>query len=182
MLEYYKKKEMKKIEMEVLKEEKKRLRETKKKLLEEQLLIRKRKRLEKDDSSESDSEGHMSCQESDISEIEERSEGEEEALPVTSIKDLKEGDFILVEFKGGKRMVSVFVYLCVIQKIISINELEVMGLKSTDRTKKSFVVKENDISNIKFKQILGKLKNPNIVAIGERVSYQFLHSLPIKEI
>lgn len=183
MIEYFKKKKMKKTETEKLKEERKKLRETRQKILEEKKLKQKSKKqkIEEFETSDSSSEDQMSVRESDDSISDEKSNGEEEVTEIVSLKDVREGDFILVQFKGGKRMVSNFVYLCIIQRIISSNEIEIMGLRSTDARKHTFIPKENDISLISFKQIVGKTSNPKVVLTGERVSYQFSHTLQVKE-
>lgn len=183
MIEYFKKKKMKKTETEKLKEERKKLRETRQKILEEKKLKQKSKKqkIEEFETSDSSSQDQMSVRESDDSISDEKSNGEEEVTEIVSLKDVREGDFILVEFKGGKRMVSNFVYLCIIQTIISSNEIEIMGLRSTDARKHTFIPKENDISLISFKQIVGKTSNPKVVLTGERVSYQFSHTLQVKE-
>lgn len=183
MIEYFKNKKLKKTETEKLKEERKKLRETRQKILEEKKLKQKSKKqkIEEFETSDSSSEDQMSVRESDDSISDEKSNGEEEVTEIVSLKDVREGDFILVEFKGGKRMVSNFVYLCIIQTIISSNEIEIMGLRSTDARKHTFIPKENDISLISFKQIVGKTSNPKVVLTGERVSYQFSHTLQVKE-
>lgn len=91
-----------------------------------------------------------------------------------------EGDFLLCEFLGGKRNQSKFVYLCVVQEKTS--HIQVMGLKSTDRAKKEFVPKEQDISSISIDQVIGRVPQPEILTRGERISYVFEKSLPVKEL
>ncbi|CAH1105523.1 unnamed protein product [Psylliodes chrysocephalus] len=123
MMEYYKKKENKKIEAEKQKEANKRAREIKKAELEmkksQKAGTTKKKRViesvSSDESSESMS-SQISLHESDASDWNEMSDEEEEVSEVKSFKNLVEGDFILVEYKGGKRMLYNFIYLCVIQK------------------------------------------------------------------
>ncbi|KAF5288147.1 hypothetical protein FQA39_LY15491 [Lamprigera yunnana] len=124
--------------------------------------------MEKPESSDSSSNEEMSVSGSDDSMWDENSDGEKELTKIASLKDVREGDFVLVEFKGGNRTVSNFVYLCIIQRIMSSNDIEIMGPRSTDTTKKTFVPKEKDISLISFKQIIGKTSNPNVALTGDK--------------
>lgn len=172
MLEYYRKKEQRKVEIEREKEERKRAREMKKMERNTKKIKKKRRKIENKDSSCDSDSNDLSFNESDASEWEEKSDIEEEVIEVSSIKELKEGDFIIVQYKGGKRMVTTFTYLCIIQQIISPEEIEIMGLRSADFLKKIFTVKEKDVSVISLKQVVGKVKEPQMVVTGERVSYQ----------
>lgn len=52
-------------------------------------------------------------------------------------------------------------------------EIKVMFLRSTDDSGKNFQVKENDISYIRFDEVLGILKNPSLKMKGNRIFYQF---------
>lgn len=61
---------------------------------------------------------------------------------------IKEGSFILVSFHGVKRGVKLFRYVCIVQDVLQNSELSVMGLISTDKSKKIYKPKENDISVI----------------------------------
>ncbi|KAF5281295.1 hypothetical protein FQA39_LY05181 [Lamprigera yunnana] len=88
----------------------------------------KKKEMIKIDAEKLNSDEEMSVRGSDDSMWDEKSDGEEELTKIASLKDVREGDFVLVEFKGGKRMVSNFVYLCIIQRIMSSNDIEIMGL------------------------------------------------------
>ena len=92
---------------------------------------------------------------------------------------LKEGNFIICEFVGGKRNVSRFTYLCVVQEII--DDVKVIGLKSVNANKTEFVADENDISCKTFNQIIGQVKTPKVIARGERIRYLFKKRLNIKE-
>ncbi|KAF5277408.1 hypothetical protein FQA39_LY06221 [Lamprigera yunnana] len=124
-------------------------------------------------SSSSHSQSDFSLQESGDSELElaisdEGNEGEE-----VSLDELKEGTFILAKFKGGKRNLTVFVYLCVIQELREGGNMVVMGLKNTDSEKKEYVAEEKDICEINLKEIVRLVEEPELIVKGERVSYRF---------
>lgn len=62
------------------------------------------------------------------------------------------------------------------------SDIQVMGLKSTDRMKKEFFPHQEDISFISMDQVIGKVSQPEILRRGERISYAFPRSLPVKEV
>ncbi|KAF5285083.1 hypothetical protein FQA39_LY16772 [Lamprigera yunnana] len=145
-----------------------------------QKLNSKRKRNNSSFSS-SHSQSDFSLQESGDSELElaisdDGNEGEE-----VSLDELKEGTFILAKFKGGKRNLTVFVYLCVTQELREDGNI-VMGLKNTDSEKKEYVAEEKDICEINLKEIVRLVKEPELIVKGERVSHCFKKSLNVSYI
>ena len=51
-----------------------------------------------------------------------------EIYEVTTIKEIKKGDFILAELKGGKRNKSTYKYVCIVQATISDTDISVMAM------------------------------------------------------
>lgn len=95
-------------------------------------------------------------------------------------ENLKEGDFILAKFMGGKRNTTEFIHLCVIEHLHE-DMAQIMGFKSAEITKREFVVDEDDVSSITFDQIITILPNPEIQMKGERFRYIFNKPLKVKE-
>lgn len=142
----------------------------------------KRKRQNESDSTTSES---LSVESADSSPWDEEFEdviNEEDDLPYqpVTLELFMGGDFVLCEFLGGKRNQTKFVYLCVVQDKKS--DIQVMGLKSTDKMKKEFVPHEKDISSITIDQVIDKVSQPEMLQRGERSSYVFQRSLPVKEV
>lgn len=78
--------------------------------------------------------------------------------PSLKYNDIRVGDFILVKFLGGKKKTFFYRYICVIQKIYTQDDIEVISQKSFNG-KSCFKLKENDISTIQFEDIIEKLPN-----------------------
>lgn len=122
----------------LLKEEKTLKRKAKSPGFKPKKLKLKLSKTKKEEHSSSDSSESISSGESvlDISEDEEMVE----TLDFQK-EDLKQGTFILVEFKGGARQTVKFVYVCIVQQppdedVINEPELSVMALKSIGNRKK----------------------------------------------
>lgn len=124
--------------------------------------------LEDSDNETSDSDD-ISFQESEVS-IEDEDESTM-ILPVGQ-DSLRKGDYIMVEFRGGKRGTTVFHYACIIQEIEN-TEVSVMALNCIDKNKKVFIPREDDISTIKYSQIVGLITPPRLQVVGERLRYVF---------
>lgn len=90
-----------------------------------------------------------------------------------SPENLKVGDFILVKCKGGSRQSTTFRYVATVLKTLADGEIEVMGFKSCDEEKKSFLKKEDDIFIVSTTDILGKLPAPNVCGTSDRHKYVF---------
>lgn len=101
--------------------------------------------------------------------------GDEEELVDIRSQDtvFKESDYVLVEFPGKKRHHR---YVCVIQKVFSNSEAEVVALKKCEDTE-FFRLNENDISVICLTQIIKKLMFPDMVISGDRLKYKFKEEL-----
>lgn len=66
------------------------------------------------------------------------------------------------------------------RKIYSKDDIEVVSLKSTS-DKSSFKIMENDISTIKFEDVIEKLDQPELQNIGDRIKYTFPKKVDIFE-
>lgn len=106
---------------------------------------------------------------------------DEQSFEAVEVENLIQGDFILCQFLGGKRNQTKFIYLCVVQEIEQDMSIQVMGLKSTDKLKKEFIINETDVSFVNINQVIGRVDHPEIVSRGERFSYLFPKPLPVKE-
>lgn len=194
MIEYLQKKDERKKKTEEEKEKRKQLREAKKLSAEEKkkltveekkkVAVEEKKKRKRQPSISSDS--SISIEDSDDLEMDEEindssdyNEKKMEDMQNVDKENLKEGDFILVKFMGGKRKSTEFIYLCVVQSLDDM--IQVIGLKSVENSKKEFIVDEEDLSTITFDQILGILPNPEISMRGERFRYIFKNPLNIKE-
>lgn len=153
-------------------------REEKKKLA----LLKKRKRSRPQDrpSSSSDESSRSSFNLEDEESGNEMSDDREMEIPTNDIKAIKEGDFVLVSFMGGKRNASRFVYLCCLQAIEG-DEFKVLGFKSIDNSARSFVANEDDVSTVTSRQIIGILSAPAINMKERRLTYTFPKKLGINE-
>lgn len=102
---------------------------------------------------------------------------------VVEIRDIKEGDFVLVSFVGGKRNTCKFVYLCCVQEVnTDEDEIRVMGFKSTNSdVRKSFVAQEDDVSIVNFSQIISVLPAPDVTMSERRLTYVFKSRIGVKE-
>lgn len=183
-LEYLKKKEVNKKKLEKEKEERKKAREEKKivqekKKKQQESVAKKGKRQRDISESESSDESAISLMNSSDSEWHEE-DSDEMMIESLEEKSLKEGNFIICEFVGGKRSATKFTYLCIVQEIID-DVIKVMGLKSVNAGKTEFVADENDISFISFNQIIGYVKSPELTVRGERIRYVFKKRLNVKE-
>lgn len=176
MIEYFDKKTKKKVQEEAERERKRLEREEKKKIALEKKKERTRyRRLSSSDKS-SESSSNPPFDESDN----EVSDGSETQISVEDVKSIKEGDFVLVSFMGGKRNASRFIYLCCIQAIEG-DEVRVLGFKSTDTSAKNFVANEDDVSIITPNQIISILPAPEVTMRERRLTYIFTKKLAVKE-
>lgn len=97
--------------------------------------------------------------------------------------NLIKGNFVLVKFKGGKRLATVFRYLCMVDSIDEedTNEIEVTSLKSVDSSKQVFALNEKDTSCVPITDIIGLLPEPLISLKGERIFYKFPKPIDVFE-
>lgn len=181
-IRYFKKKEEEKEKKRIEKERKFAIREQKKREKEESKQAKKpRKKLFEEENNESDSStGSFSLDDNtDVSDEDISNDENNYCYEEVNEQNLKEGDFVLCQFFGGKRQQTKYIYLCVIQS--KNTEIEIMGLRSVDTQKKEFILKENDVSCIMMEQIIQKLPQPQVNCRGERISYCFDRRLPVKE-
>lgn len=160
--------------------EEKRRKEEKKKQTNKSRIVKKLIPISKVNFNDSSSEDDFpielqSSVESDFCESSE--ENPVEVFDVNS-RSIKPGDFVLVEFRGGSRKTTIFMYVCIIQSLPnSSGEVCVMALKSQDREKKTFIPLHHDISNVDIDDIRGFLQAPEILTRGERIKYVFKSSV-----
>lgn len=66
-------------------------------------------------------------------------------------------------------------YICSVQKIYDISEVEVQAFSPLEQSKSYFKVIENDISvvNVNAEQLVRKLEKPSMVTTGNRIRYVF---------
>lgn len=98
-----------------------------------------------------------------------------------SYDDIKVGDFILVNFLGGKRQTAHYKYVCVLQEKNSEHDLEVMSLKSVNDQKTVYKLMEHDLSLVQLEDIEKKLPNPEIQHAGDRLKYVFPNKINVYE-
>ncbi|KAG5865268.1 hypothetical protein JTB14_029673 [Gonioctena quinquepunctata] len=105
--------------------------------------------------------------------------GDEEEQLLVDIRNqdkvLKESDYILVEFPGKKPQHK---YVCVIQKLLSESEAEVVAMKQCENTE-FFKLNEDDVSIICLKQIIKKPMIPDMIKCGDRLKYKFKEELSV---
>lgn len=107
---------------------------------------------------------------------------EEEMYETLEVVDnLASGDFILVSFKGGRRGTVKFRYVCVIQKLLDVDDIEVMSLHTVEGKKNTFRLNESDVSVVDKCDVIGKLPIPDIVTVGNRCRYIFKKDIDILE-
>lgn len=128
------------------------------------------------------------------SELEEQDEDKDENIPLIHLTsrqvsrlttnleydNIHVGDFILAKFLGGKKKTFFYRYVCVVQKLYTEDNIEVVALKSING-KSCFKLEENDVSSIMLKHIIEKLPQPEIQNVGDRIKYVFPNDVDIFE-
>lgn len=135
------------------------------------------------DSSSEDDEDTISYQESENSPWDTSDNEDDEFMKLITVGEanLRSGKFAVVSFKGGRRGTTTYKYVCLINDVdLEEEEVRVTALKS-DSSRKVFCVDENDISYVRFEQILGICEEPDLLLKGERVFYQFRSPIDIFE-
>lgn len=129
----------------------------------------------------SSSEDPISYEDSDISSYEEEEDIIEfqKLLPVNS-NTLKIGKCAIISFKGGRRLTTLYRYLCMIDKVDE-DECRVISMKCTNHLRTHFTLSNTDISDVKIEEIIGITPDPTIVSKGERIYYKFNKPLDIFE-
>ena len=90
------------------------------------------------------------------------------------IKIITTGAYLLIQIVGGKNNSSKYKYIGIVQSDVEEDgDIKVMFLRSIDDSGRNFQVKENDVSYIKFDEVLGILKNASLKMKGNRIFYQF---------
>lgn len=84
-------------------------------------------------------------------------------MNVSTSRNIREGNYILAVFLGKNKEHK---YVWLIQKLLSDNELEVVGLNCSN---------DNDVSTIQFAQIKSILELPKILVSGKRLCYEIAH-------
>lgn len=92
----------------------------------------------------------------------------------TNTSKIRTGTFLFLKMYAEKKGCKTeYKYVAVVQEVGEADEIQVMFLKSMDKTKKLFNTQENDVSYIKMHQIIKILANPNIKMKGRRRFYEF---------
>lgn len=177
---YFKKKQEEKDNAEREKQKRKQLREEKKAEKEEKKKTANKEKRKADESDSTSSPSPVTNLQGSGESSWDESSGQEEDCATPLLSSLKEGDFVLVEFLGGKRNATKFIYLCTITHKKK-NGIEVTGFKAIDAKKKEFVLDEKDVSLVDFKQIKGVLNPPDVRMTGHRIKYVFEKKVPVLE-
>lgn len=164
-----------------LREEKKQRKESgNKKLVTKLTKVQKVKRKVLASSSSSSDDSELSFRESDDS-VNELEEDYQELTPANT-NNLQIGKFVLAAFKGGRRLSSLYKYLCVVNSVDhNDGEYRVTSLKCTNESKKIFSMVETDTSDVMFEEIIGIVPDPNVILKGERVYYAFQKPIDVFE-
>lgn len=92
------------------------------------------------------------------------------------------GFFFLVSFKGGKRMTTIYKYICMVDSVGDEEmEIQVTSLKCIDSSKTLFTHNDNDKSDVPYDDVLGIISEPRIILRGERMLYKFEKAIDIFE-
>lgn len=174
---YHSNKEKLKIQQLKMKEE--RAAERQRKKQEKRLNLVKKRGFIVSESSEEECDDPAVPEDDSVSE--ESSDGEEQDLQFITEKNIQPGAYILGNFPGGKRGTTMYRYVCIVQSVEA-DDVKVMGMRSTDSSKRTFIVKEQDISFIKKAQVLGVLPAPTMSTYGARVRYTFTGRVPVFEV
>lgn len=83
---------------------------------------------------------------------------------------------------GGARKKTNYQYVAVVQGISGDREIELMGMKSLDATKKKFVLEKNDEFVADFSDIVAVLPDPELKDSNGTEIYFFNNSIDVKEI
>lgn len=130
-----------------------------------------------EEDSDNEVEQHVTA-ESDVEEIVNGSLNEVEYT--TPEKDLlKPETFVLVRFCAGRRKSTNFRYVCKILRQFSENEVNVIGLKSTNPEKSKFKLVEKDLSTIFEADIIAVLPNPTKL---DEKEYEFPATVDVNEL
>lgn len=90
---------------------------------------------------------------------------------VTPCDKVTAGDFVLVQFTGGKRNSTHFKYVTIVQDVFPDGEILVISLKKNNEEKTVFSLLEDDVSTITTSQMIGKLPTPEMKGTENRVKY-----------
>lgn len=93
------------------------------------------------------------------------------------------GAYMLVNFLSGKKKCETYryKYVCVVQSMTSSGEVQVMGLKSTDKEKTVFTTNENDTFMVSQDDIINVLPAPTLVKCGRKMCYKFNKPIEVVE-
>lgn len=89
---------------------------------------------------------------------------------------------MIVCFKGGKRLTSLYRYACVIEEVNEEEgECKVVSMKCMDNSHTNFVIVDTDVCFVSFEEVLGITQDPAICMKGERLFYKFPKALDVFE-
>ncbi|CAH0562918.1 unnamed protein product [Brassicogethes aeneus] len=104
---------------------------------------------------------------------------EETEYMEVDIDDIKKRTFLLVRVLGGMRKSVTYRYVVIVQNVTNDEEIEVLGMKSLDKTKKTFKVEENDEFSVDFIDVIAILPQPTLDGATE--FYIFKKIIDVKE-
>lgn len=99
------------------------------------------------------------------------------------MKDVKIGDFSLVQFIGSDRNKKKFTYVCCVNNLVenSENNIQVQGLQKENYQSTHFSIKENDVSYINIEMVLAILPEPLLIECNRKFIYEFSQSIQVNE-
>lgn len=100
------------------------------------------------------------------------------------IEDIEVGKFVLVKVLGGSRKKTVYRYTAVVQGMNSvegIQEIEVLGLKSCDKSRKLFAPQPNDEFVADLEDVIAILPTPSVTNLNDKVTYSFEKEIDVFE-
>lgn len=105
-----------------------------------------------------------------------------EICEVIEPNEVKIGDYVLVQFKGGKRKTVIYKYVCVVQKTYPVtDEYDVMCMNMISGNKTLFKLNEADVSLIHKNDIIGILPVPFMSCTGQHMQYCFAQPVDVCE-
>lgn len=108
---------------------------------------------------------------------------EVECLDIEGINNLRPGQFVVVNFKGGKRLATTYKYFCEICRVLEEEEeVEVVGTISIASSKTMFQVVESDKSFVSINQVLGLLPDPIKTVVEGKITVEFNAKVPVFEL
>lgn len=87
-------------------------------------------------------------------------------------ENIKQGDYVLVDVKGGVRSATHFMYVCSVMSVDD-DDREVQGLQKSNLSSTEFVEKADDIFHISIHEIIAVLPTPETWYTNRMITYKF---------